>query len=94
MSWQADPYLRLTTCGSVRAVDLLICRLSADCSINAMVESFWSTLKHEFYHRHTWSARADVRQGVAGWIEIVCNWRRRHSALDSLRSVELEQQLL
>ena len=34
-----------------------------------MVESFWSTLKHEFYHRHTWSARADVRQGVAGWIE-------------------------
>lgn len=32
-------------------------------------ESFWSTLKTEFYHRHTFTSRADAIQAVTDWIE-------------------------
>ncbi|QXT61750.1 IS3 family transposase [Tessaracoccus palaemonis] len=60
------------------------------CFDNAMAESFWSTLKHEFYHRHTWPTRAQARREVARWIEVVYNRRRRHSALGYQRPVEFE----
>ncbi|MCV0003467.1 IS3 family transposase [Mobiluncus mulieris] len=51
------------------------------CWDNAMAESFWSTLKNEFYHRFTWPTRAEAKQGVARWIEVVYNRRRRHSSI-------------
>ena len=47
---------------------------------NAMSESFWSTLKTEFYDRKKWPTRDGARQAVARWIDIVYNRRRRHSA--------------
>ena len=51
------------------------------CWDNAMAESFWSTLKNEFYHRFTWPTRAEAKQGVVRWIEVVYNRRRRHSSI-------------
>ncbi|MBK4149381.1 transposase [Corynebacterium macginleyi] len=48
------------------------------CFDNAMAESFWSTLKTEFYDRKRWPTRDSARQAVAYWIEIVYNRRRRH----------------
>ena len=60
------------------------------CFDNAMAESFWSTLKHEFYYRHTWATRAQARREVASWMEVVYNRRRRHSALGYQRPVEFE----
>ncbi len=64
------------------------------CFDNAMAESFWSTLKHEFYHRHTWPTRAQARREVARWVEVVYNRRRRHSSLGFLRPVEFEQTMI
>lgn len=48
------------------------------CFDNAMAESFWSTLKTEFYDRKRWSTRDASRKAVAYWIEVVYNRRRRH----------------
>ena len=35
------------------------------CFDNAMSESFWSTLKTEFYDRKKWASRDEVRKTVA-----------------------------
>lgn len=48
------------------------------CFDNAIAESFWSTLKTEFYDRKHWVTRESARKAVAYWIEVVYNRRRRH----------------
>lgn len=63
------------------------------CFDNAMAESFWSTLKNEFYHRHSWPTRAQARQDVAYWIEVVYNRRRRHSSLGYQTPINFEDDL-
>ncbi|GAA4403644.1 IS3 family transposase [Tsukamurella soli] len=64
------------------------------CWDNAQQESFWSTLKTEFYDRHEFATRMDAIHAVAGWIETVYNRRRRHSALGYISPVEFETQAL
>lgn len=64
------------------------------CWDNAMSESFWATLKTEFYDRGRWPTRAAARTAIADWIERVYNRRRRHSSLGYLRPVEYEQHLV
>ncbi len=49
-----------------------------------MAESFWSTLKTEFYDRQRWPTRDAARKAVAYWMEVVYNRRRRHSARECL----------
>ncbi len=39
------------------------------CWDNAMAESFWATLKTEYYYRRTFTTRDQVYTGVATWIE-------------------------
>ncbi|SFI36833.1 Transposase InsO and inactivated derivatives, partial [Nocardioides psychrotolerans] len=39
------------------------------CWDNAMAESFFATLKTEFYHRRVWPTRAGASQAVGAWIE-------------------------
>lgn len=64
------------------------------CFDNAMAESFWSALKHEFYYRHSWPTRAQARTEIARWIEVIYNRRRPHSSLGYLCPVAFEQQLV
>ena len=66
---------------------------SGVCFDNAMAESFWSTLKTEFYDRKRWSTRDAARAGVARWIEVVSNRRRRHSALGMVSPVDCENHI-
>lgn len=63
------------------------------CWDNAQQESFWSTLKTEYYHRHIFTTRAAAIRAVSSWIEIVYNRRRRHSSLGMLSPVAFENQL-
>ena len=58
-----------------------------------MSESFWSTLKAEFYDRYRWATRAEAKQNVAWWIEDFYNRRRLHSSLEMVPPVEYEQLL-
>ncbi len=61
------------------------------CWDNAQQESFWSTLKTEFYNRRPWPTRAEAIQAVGDWIERVYNRRRRHSAIGMISPVQFEQ---
>ncbi len=61
------------------------------CWDNACAESFWSTLKTEFYDRHRWKTKAEAKQGVSRWIEDRYNRKRRHSALSMLSPVAFEE---
>jgi len=60
------------------------------CYDNAQQESFWSTLKTEFYHRHHFATHADATHAVSTWIETVYNRHRRHSALGMTSPVAFE----
>jgi putative transposase len=61
------------------------------CWDNAQQESFWASLKVEFYYRRPWATRAEAMAAVGDWIERVYNRRRRHSALGMLTPVQFEQ---
>lgn len=62
------------------------------CWDNAQQESFWSTLKTEFYNRHTYPTRDEAIRAVSDWIERVYNRRRRHSSLGQISPVTFEAQ--
>ncbi|MDQ0672745.1 putative transposase [Pseudarthrobacter siccitolerans] len=61
------------------------------CWDNAMQESFWSTLKTEFYDRRRWTTRQDAIRETGRWIEEFYNRSRLHSALGYTTPVEHEQ---
>jgi putative transposase len=61
------------------------------CWDNAAAESFWSTLKTEFYNRRTWPTKAEARHAVGAWIEERYNRLRRHSAIGMISPVRFEQ---
>lgn len=63
------------------------------CWDNSQIESFWSTLKTEFYDRHTFATHAEATHAVTSWIETVYNRRRRHSALGQIPPVTFEHRI-
>lgn len=61
------------------------------CWDNAQQESFWSTLKTEYYQRHHFDTHEQAITAVSTWIETVYNRRRRHSALGQISPVTFEE---
>ncbi len=61
------------------------------CWDNAAAESFWSTLKTEFYNRRQWPTQAEARLAVGAWIEERYNRTRRHSSIGMMSPVRYEQ---
>lgn len=55
-----------------------------NCYDNAVVESFFGTLKSELVHRNRYATRAAARGSIFEWIECWYNRRRRHSSLGYL----------
>ncbi len=60
------------------------------CWENAAAESFWSTFKNEYYHRHVFTTIAAARRGSYTWIDGWYNARRRHSAIGYISPLEFE----
>ena len=52
-----------------------------DCYDNAMMESFWATLKTELIHQNRYATREQARAAIFEYIEVFYNRKRLHSAL-------------
>src|SRR6266550_2485675 len=52
-----------------------------DCYDNAMMESFWATLKTELVHHQTYATHEEARQSIFEYIEVFYNRKRLHSSL-------------
>jgi transposase InsO family protein len=64
-----------------------------NCYDNAMMESFWSSLKRGLIHQQTFATRASARAAIFEWIEVFYNRTRLHSALGYKSPVDFETQL-
>ena len=61
------------------------------CWDNAMAESFWATLKTEYYYRRDVTIGDQVYTGVATWIDNFDNRRRIHTSLGGRSPIEYER---
>jgi putative transposase len=55
-----------------------------NCYDNAMMESFWATLKTELIHQDHYATRERARQSIFQYIEVFYNRKRLHSSLGYL----------
>ena len=60
------------------------------CWDNSMVESFFATLKTEFYYRRIWPTKKGTKIAVGAWIEGRYNRLRRHSSIGQIPPVTFE----
>ena len=52
-----------------------------DCWDNAVMESFWATLKTELVHHEQYATRDQARQSIFEYIEVFYNRKRLHSSV-------------
>jgi transposase InsO family protein len=71
----------------------ITCSMSrkGNCWDNAMMESFFATLKKERLHQEDYATRSEARASVFDYIERFYNRLRRHSALGYLSPEQFEQ---
>jgi transposase InsO family protein len=74
----------------------IVCSMSrrGDCWDNAVVESFFATLKRELVRKQRWATRASLVRALAHYLDGWYNRDRRHSSLDYLSPLAYEQQLM
>lgn len=85
--YTSEAYNRLCDClGVVQSMGRVGSALD-----NAAAESFHSSIKVEYVHRHRFATRAGARLKIATWITDFFNTRRRHSAAGGLPLVEFER---
>ena len=84
----SDDYRRLL------AAHGIACSMSrrGNCWDNAVVESFFATLKRELIYRHSWTSRAEASSAIHEWIENFYNRERRHSYLGFRSPEDYEDQ--
>jgi len=64
---------------------------AGNCYDNAMVESFFATLKKELVHQADYATREAARRSIFEWMEVFYNRDRRHTALGGLSPDEYEE---
>jgi transposase InsO family protein len=74
----------------------ITCSMSrkGNCWDNAVVESFFSTLKQELVYLSTFKTRQQAQLALFEYIEVFYNRKRRHSSLGYLSPVEYERSVL
>ena len=73
----------------------IVCSMSrrGNCWDNAVVESFFATMKRELVRQHRWQTRTAASHAVFHWIEAWYNTRRRHSSLGYVSPAAYEKKL-
>jgi putative transposase len=66
---------------------------TGNCWDNAVVESFFSTLKRELVHHEGYADREEARRSLFEYIEVFYNRKRRHSTLGYRSPAEFEARL-
>ena len=71
----------------------MICSMSrkGDCYDNAVVESFFHSLKVEQVHHNDYPTRNEARSSFFGYIELFYNRQRMHSYLNYRSPIEFEE---
>jgi putative transposase len=64
-----------------------------NCWDNAVMESFFKTLKVERVHRLRYETRAQARLDIVNWVEGFYNQKRLHSAVDYRSPADYERSL-
>jgi putative transposase len=62
-----------------------------DCYDNAMMESFWATLKQECCGPTIFATRSEARTAIFIYIEVYYNRKRLHSSLEYMSPVDYEK---
>jgi transposase InsO family protein len=62
-----------------------------NCWDNAVVESFFPTLKMELVHEANFATHLDARHALFEYIEVFYNQKRRHSSLGYLSPAAFER---
>jgi transposase InsO family protein len=63
-----------------------------DCYDNAVVESFFGTLKQELVHLARWTDLVEARAAIHDYIEVFYNRQRLHSSLGYRTPTEVDEQ--
>jgi putative transposase len=63
-----------------------------NCYDNAMMESFWGTLKEECFSLELFHTRKEAKTVIFEYIEVFYNRKRKHSSLGYLSPVDYEKQ--
>ena len=66
---------------------------TGNCYDNAMVETFFKTLKCELVWRTVFLTRAEARDALARYIDGFYDPRRRHSALGFISPAQFERRI-
>ncbi len=71
----------------------ITCSMSGrgDCWDNAVMESFWGTLKAELVSHEHYATREQARAAVFEYIEVFYNRQRRHSTLGYVSPAAYEE---
>lgn len=62
-----------------------------DCYDNALMESFFGTVKEECVERQKYQTRAEARQSIFEYLEVFYNRQRKHSSLGYVSPATYEQ---
>jgi transposase InsO family protein len=65
---------------------------AGNCYDNAVVESFFGTLKQELVHEARWKSLSEARSAIHEYIEVFYNRKRLHSSLGYVSPAEFEAQ--
>jgi putative transposase len=67
---------------------------AGDCFDNAVIESFFHSLKTEFVHHCNFETRSQAKAAIFEWIEVFYNRKRMHSKLNYKTPIDFEATLI